>query len=105
MIIHTIYSQKHYYERVKTMLNDYLLSPIRISLTSFQDILAFLRAVWKLGVLEKGKRYFWKLLFFALKTCPEKFHIAVNLAILGFHYRKIMASIFASKPMDGQQYI
>jgi len=94
-ILKTIYSQGAYFERVKTFLQEYRLNsitrpPSRINL---QDIRAFIRALWRLGVLEKGSRFFWKLLFYVLSNCPQKFPEAISMAIRGFHLRRVAAAI------------
>jgi radical SAM superfamily enzyme YgiQ (UPF0313 family) len=92
-ILKTIYSQKEYYERVKTFLNEYrqpFKKPQRITLC---DIKALLRTLWILGVLEKGKRYYWKLFFLSLFKYPQKFSMAITLAVYGFHFRRIVETI------------
>ena len=92
-IVRTIYSQKEYYERVKTFLQEYHLPSLKTPKITFCEIRAFLKSLWVLGVLEKGKRYYWKLLFFALFRHPQKFALAVTLAIYGFHFRRVVETI------------
>ena len=90
-ILDTIYSPKEYYNRVKTFLKEYNLhQKTKITLT---DLRAFLRSLWKIGLFDKGKRYYWRLLLYSLFTCPEKFGIAVTMAIYGFHFRRIVRAI------------
>lgn len=92
-IISTIYSQKEYYERVKTCLIDYKI-PVFFKKGFFiTDISAFIKAIWKIGVIEKGKTYFWRLLFFSIFRCPTKFALAVTFAIYGYHFRRIAETI------------
>ncbi len=92
-VVKTIYSQKAYYERVKTFLQEYQL-PSRQSLSvPLQDILAFLKSIWKLGILEKGRLYYWKLLFYSLLKFPRKFPLAVRMAIYGFHFRRVVETV------------
>lgn len=89
-VLKTIYAHPNYYERVKTFLQEYNLpSHIKVKIR-FQDILAFLRSIWVLGLLKRGRRQFWGLLFYTLKECPEKFALAVTLAIYGFHFRRVI---------------
>ena len=92
-IITTIYSPKQYYKRVKTFLKEYHLPNGQNSKIKFQDIRAFFRSLWILGCLEKGKRYYWKLLFYSLFNCPRKFALAVTMAIYGFHFRRIAETV------------
>ena len=92
-IVRTIYSQKNYFERMKTLLINYSLPPIKFPRKISEDILALLRAIWRLGFLEKGKRFFWRLFFFVLKNYPKKFNFAITMAIYGFHFRKIVNAV------------
>ncbi len=92
-VVQTIYSPHHYLERVKTLLREYRLPTIPTQRPSLREIQALFRAVWRLGIIEEGKRFFWKLLFFVVKNCPEKFALAVSLAICGFHFRKVAAEV------------
>jgi hypothetical protein len=46
--------------------------------------------VWILGIREKGRRYFWKLLVSSLLKYPRAFPLSMSLAVYGFHFRKIV---------------
>jgi radical SAM superfamily enzyme YgiQ (UPF0313 family) len=92
-IVKTIYSQKEYYERVKTFLQEYR-PPLKKNITiKYYDILALLKSLWILGVMEKDKRFYWKLIFFTLLKYPRRFALSVTMAIYGYHFRRIAASI------------
>ncbi|HDL18787.1 MAG TPA: DUF4070 domain-containing protein [Bacteroidetes bacterium] len=89
-VLETIYSPKEYYERVKTFLTEYqstIKNPVRIT---FSEIKALFKSMWFLGVLEKGKQYYWKLFFLSLFKYPKKFPMAITLAIYGFHFRQVV---------------
>ena len=92
-IVTTIYSQKQYYKRVKTFLHEYKLPKVQNKKLTFREIQAFFKSLWILGCLEKGKRYYWKLLFYSLFNCPKKFALAVTMAIYGFHFRRIAETV------------
>jgi len=92
-IVQTIYSQKEYYERVKTFLQEYHMPSFKPVRLSFSEFKAFIQSIWVLGVLEKGKKYYWKLLLHSLVNYPRKFHLAVTLAIYGFHFRRVVETI------------
>ena len=92
-ILTTIYSQKEYYERVRTFLAEYRLPPVKIQRLSFSEVRAFFRSILVLGLLEKGKRYYWKLLFYVLRHDPRKFPLAVRMAIYGFHFRRVSEAV------------
>ncbi|MBN1558722.1 DUF4070 domain-containing protein [candidate division KSB1 bacterium] len=90
-ILETIYSPKEYYKRVRTFLNEYRLpQPSKITLTDFR---AFIRSLWKIGIFDRGRRYYWRLLGHTLVRYPHKFGTAVTLAIYGFHFRRVVRSI------------
>ena len=92
-VIKTIYSQKEFYERVKTFLKEYQL-PSKSSISvHIHDLIAFLKSLWILGIRENGKRYYWKLLLFIIFRYPKKFPVAIRMAIYGFHFRRVVETI------------
>jgi len=56
---------------------------------NFSQSVALLKSFWVLGIKEKERSYFWKLLFWCLFRKPKTLPMAVRLAILGFHFRKV----------------
>ncbi len=87
-IMRHIYSQKHYYKRVKTFLREYRAPKIEMPL-DFQHFLAFFRSNVRLGVFGKERFQYWRLLLWTLFRRPELFSLAITLAIHGHHFRKI----------------
>jgi hypothetical protein len=57
------------------------------------EIKAFLRLLWSLGILEKGKKYFWQTFIYSLFKYPKKFPLAMTLSVYGYHFRRIAATI------------
>jgi radical SAM superfamily enzyme YgiQ (UPF0313 family) len=92
-IIKTIYSQKEYYHRLKSFLNNYKAPAWTKNKIKLPEIKAFFMLLWLLGTIEKGKRYFWKLLAFTLLKHPNKFPLAMTMAVYGYHYRRVAAKI------------
>jgi radical SAM superfamily enzyme YgiQ (UPF0313 family) len=89
-IVNTIYSPKHYYERVKTFLAEYNPPKIgKMSQFKFHLIEGFFKSVWILGIRDKGRRYYWKLILSTLFKKPRAFPLSVSLAVFGFHFRKM----------------
>ena len=89
-ILKTIYSPKQYYERVKTFLREY--RPKRRQGSSqlrFYHITALFKATWFLGVLGKGRRYYWRLFISTLFRRPRSLPLAISLSVFGFHFRKV----------------
>ena len=91
-ILDTIYSPKHYYERVKTFLKEYRPQGEIAGRLQSHYIRAFFKSIWFLGIREKGRRYYWKLFLSTLLKQPRKFPISINLAVYGYHFRKVMGS-------------
>jgi radical SAM superfamily enzyme YgiQ (UPF0313 family) len=92
-ILKTIYSQKAYFERIVTFLKEYSKPRKTGRGTGLREIGAFTKALFHLGLVEKGRWYFWKLMAHVLRNYPSNFPFAIDLAIKGFHYRKVAASI------------
>jgi radical SAM superfamily enzyme YgiQ (UPF0313 family) len=87
-VVSTIYSPRTYYERVMTFLRNY--KPVKYNKVRFRfcDIRAFLKSIWRLGIIDEGGLSYWKLIFWSLRR-PRYLHLAVTLAICGFHFRTI----------------
>ena len=92
-ILDTIYSQKAFYHRVKSFLKSYNFRNSGIRNISFWDIQALFKSMFILGILERGRTYYWRLFFFALLKHPEKFALSITLSIYGFHFRKVVQTI------------
>jgi radical SAM superfamily enzyme YgiQ (UPF0313 family) len=88
-ILDTIYSPKHYSERVKTFLKEYKPRRKRKAKLQFCYIQAFFKSLWILGIKEKGRVYYWKLLASTLLRHPQSFALSVGFAIQAFHFRKV----------------
>ncbi len=67
-VLNTIYSQKHYCKRIKTFIENYSISNKTRLKVSYCDIKAFLRSTWRIGIIEKGKIYYWMLILWSLKS-------------------------------------
>jgi len=92
-ILNTIYSAKYYYKRVITFLKEYKPIHIRKKIHfKYCYINAFFKSIWFLGIKGKERLYYWKLFSWTLVRHPRFFHLAITLAIYGFHFQKIMAA-------------
>jgi hypothetical protein len=87
-ILHEIYSPELFYARVKTFLREF--NPSNITMTiQIQEIVAFFKSILYLGILNKGRREYWKLFFWSLFKYPKKFPLAITFSIYLFHFRKV----------------
>ena len=88
-IIHHIYSPRPYYERVRQLLLNYNRSnkgqkQIRLIL-----LLAFLKSVYIIGVLNKGRREYWKFIVWTLFKRPKMMVDAITYSVYGYHFRTV----------------
>jgi radical SAM superfamily enzyme YgiQ (UPF0313 family) len=89
-VLNTIYAPRQYYERVRVFMKEFKPPKRRGTLNlRLCDIKAFLRTIWYLGIKEKGRRYYWKLVISTLLEKPRSFPMAIILSIYGFHFRKV----------------
>jgi radical SAM superfamily enzyme YgiQ (UPF0313 family) len=96
-ILSTIYSPHCYYDRVRRFLKEYV--PGRNNHVHFQasHVTAFLRSVFFLGIVGRERIDYWKLLFWSLFTRPRLVPLAIQLAICGFHFRKVSGDRFINE--------
>lgn len=90
-LLTTLYSPQYYYQRINTFLKNY--TPTARTRLTREDLLAFMRAAWRLGIVSKARFHYWRLI---VKTCFSKrraLPIAVELAIHGFHFEKVMKRV------------
>ncbi len=100
-ILHTIYSPKQYYERIKTLLKEYRPQRRRRRpQLQFYHINGLIKSIWFLGIREKGRRYYWKLFVSTLLKHPRSFSFSITLAIYGFHFRKVVEK-YINAPVKG----
>jgi radical SAM superfamily enzyme YgiQ (UPF0313 family) len=88
-IIGRLYSPKNYHQRMINFLKEYRSKNERRRKLNFSNLFAFLKSVWILGVREKERVYYWRILFRTLFMNPKLFPLVIDMAIKGYHFRKI----------------
>jgi radical SAM superfamily enzyme YgiQ (UPF0313 family) len=91
-IVKTIYSPRHYYQRVNEFLKTYKPKPFaRTNKYSWIRLKALIRSVFYIGILGNGASqwYYWKLMLKALIIYRKSFAEAMTLMVYGYHFRKI----------------
>lgn len=89
-ILTVIYSPRQYYTRINNFLKEYrpvLRKRPRLKMADFR---AFWRSMWYLGIREKGRQYYWRLVTSTLLRRPRSFPLAITLAIYGYHFHKLV---------------
>ena len=87
-LMRSLYAPKNYYRRVRTFLASWQPRGPDLRL-AWADVLAFLRSLWTLGFLRRGRLGFWRLFWVTLLARPQKFRAAMELAIMGHHFRTV----------------
>ncbi len=89
-ILNTIYSPRQYYERITTFLKEFNPCKKHRMNFDFNHIRVLWKSFWILGIAEKGKRYYWKLMVSTVLKRPRSFPVAMKLAIYGYHFRRVV---------------
>lgn len=92
-LVREIYSPRTYFRRLETFFRSYRPPKSKAFSINGTQLGAFFRSLWILGVVDEGRRYFWKLLFERLLFYPRSLVVAVTMAVYGYHFRKIAESI------------
>jgi radical SAM superfamily enzyme YgiQ (UPF0313 family) len=88
-IIRGIYTPKPYYKRVRKLLRNY--EPV--SNTGFKidfiALKAFIKTIFVIGIINRGRGDYWKMMIWTLILHPALFVDAVTFAVYGYHFRKV----------------
>lgn len=89
-VLGSIYEPKYYYERVMRFFREYnpLQQKTKFKI-NFSDLSALFKSIFRLGIIERERVYYWKLFFWALFRRPKLFPMAITFSIYGYHFRKI----------------
>jgi radical SAM superfamily enzyme YgiQ (UPF0313 family) len=87
-ILSHIYAPRHYYARIRTLLREYKLPPVRVA-PSRADLMALVRSFYRLGIVGRERLQYWRLLVWTAFRRPRLVPLAVTLAISGYHFRKV----------------
>jgi radical SAM superfamily enzyme YgiQ (UPF0313 family) len=91
-LMRRLYEPRNYYRRILVFLKTYRGKGGRLRL-SWADMSAFAQSFWLLGVWHRGRfAYCW----FSLVTLfrrPRQFRVAIELAIIGHHFRRVAARL------------
>ena len=88
-IIQNIYASKPYYKRLRQFLLNYNRQYKRQSKLNFSHFLGFLKSVFIIGIVKKGRSDYWKLILWTLFNRPGLIVDAITYTVYGFHFRKL----------------
>ncbi|HUL95230.1 MAG TPA: DUF4070 domain-containing protein [Usitatibacter sp.] len=87
-LMRSLYAPENYYRRVRAFLATWRPRGPRARLSP-SDLRAFVRSLWTLGVVRSGRLAYWRLFWATLIAEPRKLHAAMELAIIGYHFRRV----------------
>ena len=91
-LMRRLYTPANYYRRIHAFLRSFEpRGPVLPR--SPADVKAFLKSLWLLGVWHRGRSRYWMLLWSTLLASPRKLPAAIELSILGYHFRKVASSL------------
>lgn len=87
-----LYEPRHYYQRIRVFLAQHQPrgEGWRVSRS---DLEALIKSFWLLGVWHRGRRAYWRLCLGTLLRRPRQFHQAMELAIMGYHFRRVASAL------------
>jgi hypothetical protein len=88
-IMQTIYKPSEYYQRSLDSLRRTAGQLPAATRFQFKDITSFAHLLFKLGVLDRERREFWRFFAKASAHHRDKFIEAMRFAAVGYHFRKL----------------
>lgn len=91
-LMRRLYAPKAYYRRIRAFLDRFEpRGPSRHLCGA--DVAALFKSLWVLGVAHRGRRAYWSLLGSTLFASPRKLRVAIELSILGHHFRRVAGDL------------
>ncbi|PNR95100.1 B12-binding domain-containing radical SAM protein [Petrotoga olearia] len=92
-LVAKLYQPKNYYDRLKKFLVNYKVPGFSKAKIGFQEISAFIKSIFILGIVGKERKQYWKMFFWSLLKKPKAFPKMISLSIYGYHFRKIAENL------------
>lgn len=92
-IIQKIYSGENYYQRVLSFIKRFKPSIVSQTRLTAQHIIAFIKSMFLLGIVDKFRKYYWELILWCLLNRSGSLNKAIAYSIYGYHFRKIFKEI------------
>ncbi len=88
-IIQNIYATKPYYRRIRQFLLNYKRARGQQMKLEFFQVSAFFKSIIIIGILNKGRGEYWKLLIWTLFRRPGLIIDAITFTVYGYHFQTI----------------
>jgi len=86
-LIRNIYSIRPYYERIRQFLLTYEGIHTVKKRARFSMVSSFFKTIYLIGMANRGRREFWKLMLWTLLRKPLLLKEAIQYAVYGYHFR------------------
>jgi len=92
-VLSEVYNPQKIYERIVTNLDN--LDPYKIKTyirrkVSFKEFLIFVKIIFKLGVIYKGRKYFWKSLLHTIFYKKQYLDLTILFCMLMYQYSNLL---------------
>ncbi len=91
-LMRKLYAPRNYYRRIRAFLRSFEPRGPRLG-PSAADVKAFVKSLWLLGICHPGRSRYWMLIGSTLFASPRKLPAAIELSILGYHFRKVASGL------------
>ncbi|MBN1597788.1 MAG: B12-binding domain-containing radical SAM protein [Bacteroidales bacterium] len=88
-IIQNIYAAKPYYKRLRQLLLNYNRQYRQQSQFKLSLVGAFFKSVYIIGIINRGRSEYWKLIIWTLFNRPGLIIDAITFTIYGYHFRTV----------------
>ncbi len=88
-IIRNIYSTKPYYKRLRQLLSNYKRISNGRAKIDLSTIKGLIKSVFIIGIVNKGRREYWKLIIWTLFHRPGSIVDALTYTVYGYHFRTV----------------
>jgi len=86
-VLTTIYSPKCYYARIRTFLSEYKPKTMKTPKVHFSHVKGFMASIWIMGLIQKGRFYYWNLILWSLFKKPGLLPYAFGLPLGLIHFK------------------
>ena len=90
-ILSTIYSSRNYYQRIWTFIKHY--HPTSKSRIKLRELVAVIKSSWHIGIVSNKRWLYWGLLVRTFFTKIKAVPVAIELAIMGLHFEKVVSDV------------
>ncbi len=88
-VLKDIYSPEPYYLRLAAFFRNFSTPKPKKRDVSYETVKSLIKVIIVLGILDKGRVYFWRLIFWSLFKRPEHLARLITLWVQGYHFRKV----------------